>query len=68
MTPNLFITIMLAIIAGMSIGSFMMLILCEHNLEIIVKTLGVEFLRKHLDELNQLINHTDDEEEESTDD
>lgn len=66
MTPNLFIIIMLAIIAGMSIGSFMMLILCEHNLEIIVKTLGVEFLRKHLDELNQMINHMDGKEE-STD-
>ena len=66
MTPNLFIIIMLVIIAGMSIGSFMMLILCEHNLEIIVKTLGVEFLRKHLDELNQMINHMNGKEE-STD-
>lgn len=66
MTPDLFIIIMLAIIAGMSIGSFMMLILCEHNLEIIVKTLGVEFLRKHLDELNQMINHMNGKEE-STD-
>lgn len=63
----LFIIVLLAIIAGMSIGSFVALLWCEQLLLNISKMLSVEFVSKHLSNLNKLINHMGDEEE-STDD
>lgn len=68
MTPDLFVIIMLAVIAGMSIGSFVALLWCEQHLLIIAKTISIEFISKHLENLNKLVNNLNmDGKEESTD-
>ena len=50
----LFVIILLSIIAGMSIGSFVALLWCEQHLLVIAKTLSIEFISRHLDSLSQM--------------